>query len=244
MEENTKSVSYKISSLSGEELLKLFNHLKSFSHARENNPNDTEESIADSENRFALYHMGNFLVNLSLEQQMVLNDALSNSNIEALNNFIKDNPNIDVLMDGSSKIKDPSPSEVQWSALKYSYNYLVNKKLTKKLSSKENQILKARNPICLKNIEVKNFDITKHMFIKKYPDALIINNIDNYISVLSKYADIKLFLGKLFEYFMKNPNAKTFITYVMFYLNVIASDTDQLLDITHEYINNIKSIIE
>ncbi len=213
----------KLSTLKAEEVLRLTSYLEKFAKT-------------EDKKLFALSHLGNFFLNLSLEQSAELHDLVSENNIDGLKVFISNNPDIDVNLDGDSKISEIPGWKVKEEAL--SAIYKLAHDATHK-TSKLKQIIRARELSCLENEKETDFNIEK--FSSKILEEYDKSKINNYIVRLKDIIPVKNFLAKVFSYY-KRTHAEYFVKYVFFHLDILMLDTKKESQITKTYIQTINNL--
>lgn len=215
----------KLSTLKSDEVLRLTAYLEKFAKT-------------EDKHLFVLSHLGNFFLKLNLEQSVALGDAISSKDTQAIDDFIKKYPDIDVNLDGDSKTEDIPGWKVKEESLEAITKLARN--ATRK-TSKLKQIIRARELVCLENEDATNYDLEKisSKILEQYDNSKFVT----YISRLKNIIPIKELLTKVFAYYRKT-HAEYFVKYVFFYLDVIMLDTKQESNLTKEYIKTIKSIIK
>ena len=215
----------KLSTLNASEVLRLTTYLEKFSK-------ETDKKS------FVLAHLGNFFLNLTLEQNVALTDAISNDDKDAIEIFIKNNPDIDVNLDGDSKINDIPGWKVKEEALDSIYTLACN---TKQKTSKLKQIIKARELTCLTSINPGDYDIER--VLSKINESYPNSKLNTYISRLKGTIPIKKFLSKVFVYY-RETKAIYFVKYVFFYLDVLMLDEKHESALSNNYIKAISEIVK
>ena len=219
-----------LENFTAEEIYNLFDHLKTFSHS-----SNAEEQIS-----FVLQHFKNFFVNLNIIQENELTELIKNKNIQSMQKFINENPKIEIDKSGTTRISQIPGWKVQCDSLNYSYTFYKNKK---NLNSVSRQIIKARELTCLKNINNMKAYSTLLLKANSLPtkNKILINKIDTYKKELNNIIDEKFF-SKLLSYYISN-NCETFITYVLYYLDIIKMDKNDESSLKKEYLTTINNIL-
>lgn len=211
-----------------DEILRLMKYIEKFAPEDETN-----------KKRFALSHINNFFIDLTLPQEIELYSILERENMFDLNEFIKKYPTLRFNSDGDSKPKTQPAWQIKESALISSYSIV---KANEKQTKIEKQIIQARELTNLKNVSEYPYLFEK---LKMQEEHLLPRNIDD----LEKYEnidkfDVKRFLALAFEYFRKHKNKNTFLEYVFYYLDVVRLDENNESILAKDYIATISELFD
>ena len=218
----------KLITLKPEDLFNVFKYIEKFA----------EEG--QDKREYALANIGRFFVNITLQQQIELFSLIEQEDYFGLEKYIKENPAIEVNLDGDTKLRDPDGWEIKAETLDKTYNMAKNP-LVKK-SPAVTQMINARELNCLKNVKLYPLSFEKKKMKEEYGNVALLEKLDDYVNSLKDIFDVNKFMSLVLEYTRKG-NKNIFLKYVLYYLDVIKLDIERQSALTNEYINTINNIL-
>ena len=189
---------------------------------------------------FALAQIGKFFVDLPIEKEIELYNAVSERDMLLMDMFIKDNPLLKVNLDGDSPLDGKRAIRAKELSLKMSY-LEANKALASNNGSKlAKAIIDSYTLDALYNYKLYEYSFEKSNILKVL-DTDTYNKIEIYEEKLSEIIDIKKFLSLVFEY-TRRTKIVEFTRYVFYHLDVIYQTLDSLSEISQNYIDKINEI--
>lgn len=189
---------------------------------------------------FALAQIGKFFVDLPIEKEIELYNAVSERDMLLMDMFIKDNPLLKVNLDGDSPLDGKRAIRAKELSLKMSY-LEANKALKSNNGSKLAKAISDSYTLdALYNYKLYEYSFEKSNILKVL-DTDTYNKIEIYEEKLSEIIDIKKFLSLVFEY-TRRTKIVEFTRYVFYHLDVIYQTLDSLSEISQNYINKINEI--
>ena len=189
---------------------------------------------------FALAQIGKFFVDLPIEKEIELYNAVSERDMLLMDMFIKDNPLLKVNLDGDSPLDGKRAIRAKELSLKMSY-LEANKALASNNGSKLAKAISDSYTLdALYNYKLYEYSFEKSNILKVL-DTDTYNKIEIYEEKLSEIIDIKKFLSLVFEY-TRRTKIVEFTRYVFYHLDVIYQTLDSLSEISQNYIDKINEI--
>lgn len=189
---------------------------------------------------FALAQIGKFFVDLPIEKEIELYNAVSERDMLLMDMFIKDNPLLKVNLDGDSPLDGKRAIRAKELSLKMSY-LEANKALASNNGSKLAKAISDSYTLdALYNYKLYEYSFEKSNILKVL-DTDTYNKIEIYEEKLSDIIDIKKFLSLVFEY-TRRTKIVEFTRYVFYHLDVIYQTLDSLSEISQNYIDKINEI--
>jgi len=189
---------------------------------------------------FALAQIGKFFVDLPIEKEIELYNAVSERDMLLMDMFIKDNPLLKVNLDGDSPLDGKRAIRAKELSLKMSY-LEANKALKSNNGSKLAKAISDSYTLdALYNYKLYEYSFEKSNILKVL-DTDTYNKIEIYEEKLSEIIDIKKFLSLVFEY-TRRTKIVEFTRYVFYHLDVIYQTLDSLSEISQKYIAKINEI--
>lgn len=189
---------------------------------------------------FALAQIGKFFVDLPIEKEIELYNAVSERDMLLMDMFIKDNPLLKVNLDGDSPLDGKRAIRAKELSLKMSY-LEANKALTSNNGSKlAKAIIDSYTLDALYNYKLYEYSFEKSNILKVL-DTDTYNKIEIYEEKLGDIIDIRKFLSLVFEY-TRRTKIVEFTRYVFYHLDVIYQTLDSLSEISQNYIDKINEI--
>lgn len=189
---------------------------------------------------FALAQIGKFFIDLPIEKEIELYNAVSERDMLLMDMFIKDNPLLKVNLDGDSPLDGKRAIRAKELSLKMSY-LEANKALASNNGSKLAKAISDSYTLdALYNYKLYEYSFEKSNILKVL-DTDTYNKIEIYEEKLSEIVDIKKFLSLVFEY-TRRTKIVEFTRYVFYHLDVIYQTLDSLSEISQKYIDKINEI--
>lgn len=189
---------------------------------------------------FALAQIGKFFIDLPIEKEIELYNAVSERDMLLMDMFIKDNPLLKVNLDGDSPLDGKRAIRAKELSLKMSY-LEANKALKSNNGSKLAKAISDSYTLdALYNYKLYEYSFEKSNILKVL-DTDTYNKIEIYEEKLSEIIDIKKFLSLVFEY-TRRTKIVEFTRYVFYHLDVIYQTLDSLSEISQKYIAKINEI--
>jgi len=189
---------------------------------------------------FALAQIGKFFIDLPIEKEIELYNAVSERDMLLMDMFIKDNPLLKVNLDGDSPLDGKRAIRAKELSLKMSY-LEANKALKSNNGSKLAKAISDSYTLdALYNYKLYEYSFEKSNILKVL-DTDTYNKIEIYEEKLSDIIDIKKFLSLVFEY-TRRTKIVEFTRYVFYHLDVIYQTLNSLSEISQKYIAKINEI--
>jgi len=216
-----------LAALDADEIFKLTDYIQKFAGEEED------------KRSYVLSHIGNFFLDLTLEQELKLCTCIDQRDYFGLSEFIRENPMIRVNLDGDSKAKEQNGYEVKALSLNTAYTYAKKAQQTNDVR----QVINARELNCLKNVKEYPYSFERLKMLNEYRlPRTMVEPLEKYEAI--QQFNCKRLLALAFEYFRQHPKNSRFLEYLFYYLDVVRLDIESKSDLTQEYTKTVTELFQ